>query len=83
MAISCAGTLSVSPEGAPLCSGDWVMEPSQLDQLYQLLNSVFSTPDTVSISAAFMSGCTIPLIGFLASWGYQTVISFINHQEES
>lgn len=82
MAISCDGEMTQAVDGAPLCSGDWVVEPPQLEQLYELLNSAFSTPDAVSIGAAFMAGCSIPLIAFLVAWGYQSVISFVNQKED-
>jgi hypothetical protein len=81
MAITCDGTLAQAADGAPLCDGQWIVEPSQLNQLYELLNSAFSTPDAVSVGAAFMAAFALPMIAYLASWGYQTVINFLSDDE--
>lgn len=42
------------------------------------LNLAFSTPPTEEIQAAFMAGCSIPLIAWLTAWAYGSVINWIN-----
>ncbi len=76
MGIRCDGTLSQDINGYPLCSGFWVDEPDMLSQLYELLNAVFSTPDTVQIVVAFMAAFSVPMIAYLTAWAYGKVIFF-------
>jgi len=51
-----------------------------LSDLYDLLNSVFSTPSTEDISLSFMAGISLPLICYLASFGVGSVVNFINQK---
>ena len=76
MGIRCDGDLSQDVSGYPFCSGSWVQEPDVLSQLYELLNEVFSTPDTSQIVVAFMAAFTVPMIAFLTAWAYGKVIHF-------
>ena len=84
MTITCDGELSITPEGYPACVGTWIDEPSQLNQLFELLNAAFSTPEAADIQLAFMAGITIPMICYLTAWAYGMVIQFAtseNHYE--
>ncbi len=85
MYLRCDGEFWVTNNGTPRCDEWAVLTPEEiaadidvttLAELYSLLELAFSTPDTDAIQLAFMAGCTVPLIAYLASWGYQTVINF-------
>lgn len=71
-ALTCDGSVSVDPVGAPLCSGGWVMvqlpeqfDPSQLDPA--LLAQLFGV--------GFTLVTTVLLIGI----GAKAVLDFIKH----
>ncbi len=76
MSIRCDGNLGQDTSGYPFCDGSWVQEPDVLSQLYELLNAVFSTPDTAQIVVAFMAAFSVPMIAFLLAWAYGKVIFF-------
>lgn len=74
MSISCTGQIQTDANGYPLCvGGDWSQSG-----LYQLLESVLSTPTDVQIQAAFTAGFVLPVIAYLTAWAYQSVIGFVS-----
>ncbi len=85
MYLRCDGDLTTSNQGAIECD-NWValtaeemaadIDVTTLAELYSLLELAFSTPDTDAIQTAFMAGCTLPLVAYLAAWGFQCVINF-------
>lgn len=86
MAIECTGTLTeITVQGqynVVACQGgSWVSAPEPLYQLYELLEAIFSTPDPLDISAAFMVGIGLPLICYLVSWGYGVVVNWFGYGE--
>jgi len=46
-------------------------------QDYPTLANIFQMPIQSDMQAAFMLGFALPLIVYLTSWGYQSVINFI------
>jgi len=46
-------------------------------QDYPTLANIFSMPIQSDMQTAFMLGFALPLIVYLTSWGYQSVINFI------
>lgn len=46
------------------------------------LTSLFASPDAEGVRSAFMAGLSLPLILWLVSWGFSTVVSWIGHQPD-
>lgn len=83
MAIECDGVWGHLPTGEITCTGTIVDEPSQLAQLYELLNAAFSTPTPEQITTAFMAAVTLPLIFWLVSFAFGSVVNFIRDRDSS
>lgn len=72
----CTGQVQTDSNGYPACvGGEWLQ-----DGLSQLIGSLFSTPTEAEIQAAFMAGFALPLICYLTSWAYQSLISFAERE---
>jgi hypothetical protein len=71
--LECTGQISTTPEGIPVCSGEWVASNFQA-----LLESIFVTPPEEQIQAAFIAGFSLPMIAYLTAWAVQAVINFVN-----
>lgn len=73
------------------CSGSIVnVAPSDLDSnttsadaLIDWMELIFATPDQAQLQAAFMAGCTIPLIAYLSAWAYAKVIKFATRDDDN
>lgn len=90
MYLRCDGQLTVDPNGAVLCD-QWVqLTEEQLAQtinaasdgtvllrLYELLELAFSVPEPTDLAAVWMAGFSLPVICWLVSGGYGTVINFL------
>ncbi|WP_022959310.1 hypothetical protein [Spongiibacter tropicus] len=72
----CTGTLENVTESE-------LIEKLAETNLSQWLELIFSTPDTAEIQAAFMAGCTIPLIAWLTAWAYSVVIDFATRDHDN
>lgn len=70
--LECTGQISTNAQGEPVCSGEWVATNFQA-----LLESIFVTPPEDQIQAAFLAGCTLPIIAYITAWGFQAVINFV------
>jgi hypothetical protein len=78
MGIQCTGDLTTGPEGQPLCSVPWSSSSDSFADLAAVIIESFATPPAEEIQAAFVAGISLPIICYLAAWGYQTVINFIS-----
>ncbi|EPL2666592.1 hypothetical protein [Pseudomonas aeruginosa] len=69
-ALSCDGSISIAPDGAPLCSGMWVLTqvPEQFDP---------STLDTVVLGQAFSVGFGLVATVLVGALGVKAVLDFI------
>lgn len=66
----CDGLVTVTPEGAPLCSGGWVMSPATEPFVV----------DEAAIAAcgiAFTAGFSVVLTVWLLSLGFRAVLSLL------
>ena len=73
--IHCTGTLDNVPASE---FAELVAETTFL----QLMADIFSTPTTPEIQTAFMAGFSIPMITYLAAWGYGVVIRFASRDRD-
>ena len=46
------------------------------------LNLAFATPPSEEIQAAFLAGCSIPLIAWLTAWAYGSVINWMSPEHD-
>lgn len=69
-ALYCDGTVSVSLEGAPLCSSNWTLVP--VAEPFVINEQVIS-----DFALAFGIGFSLVATCFLAGWGFRTVLSLI------
>lgn len=82
--LRCSGEISNTIEGFPICSTGWESVPEDvllsatpIKELFELLNAAFTTPPPGDIAAAFSAGITLPLLCYLISWAFGSVIKFI------
>lgn len=85
--LRCDGQLATNVDGSILCS-DWVivsetelLSATPIQQLYELLNEAFSTPEALDIAAAFSAAFMTPMVLYLSAWAFSRVISFINQKD--
>ena len=82
--LRCDGELSVGLDGSAHCTQWVVISETELlsavpvQQLFELLNEVFSTPEPQQLAAAFAAAFMTPMMLYLASWALSRVVSFIN-----
>lgn len=69
-ALSCDGSISIAPDGAPLCSGMWVLTqvPEQFDP---------SMLDTEALAQAFSVGFGLVATVLVGSLGVKVVLDFL------
>ncbi len=69
-ALSCDGSISIAPDGAPLCSGMWVLTqvPEQFDP---------SMLDTEALAQAFSVGFGLVATVLVGALGVKAVLDFI------
>lgn len=70
--------------GLPVCPTGWQSVPEDvllsatpIQELFELLNAVFSQPSNEQLVAAFLAAFTLPLICYLVSWAFSSVIKFV------
>lgn len=87
--LRCDGTLTVDALGQPSCDL-WVLMPQDellslapVTQLVELLQVLVAQPTPGEIGGAFMAAFTLPMAGYLVSFGYQSVIGFFNVKDEN
>lgn len=80
MAIQCTGTLSTDSFGAAICDVPWTEAPDPLTQLNELLALFLATPPAGEIQTVFEFFLITPILLYVVSWGYQTVISFAGYK---
>jgi len=83
--LRCDGTLTSGLSGEALCD-NWVsltqeemtadLEVLVLSQLFELMNSVFSTPDPTDIAFIFSAVFSLPVICYLVSSQYGVIINW-------
>lgn len=77
----CETTPTVNVDGTLSCDSWTIVSEQELltaipiQQLFQLLDAAFSTPDAASISAAYMAGISVPLICYLTAYCYGMVVN--------
>jgi hypothetical protein len=88
--LACDGSISLNNVGRPSCdTGFYLIDEESIGlsnaitDLTVILNSMFAQPSTPEMVAAFGAGISLPLITYLVSWGYQSVISFMGARDES
>jgi len=84
--LGCNTSFAVDVDGVISCSDPVVLSASDLSasldttslsDLYALLDAVFETPAASDITIAFMAAFTLPLIFYVVSRSYSSVINFI------
>jgi hypothetical protein len=80
----CDGIATVNIDNSIACDNWAIISETELltatpiQQLYELLNAAFETPNNTSIVVAFMAAFTLPLVCYLTAWAFKTVVKFIN-----
>ncbi|MGR0009533.1 hypothetical protein, partial [Pseudomonas aeruginosa] len=69
-ALSCDGSISIAPDGAPLCSGMWVL--TQVSEQFDP-----STLGTVALGQAFSVGFGLVATVLVGALGVKAVLDFI------
>jgi len=70
-------TLSAVGEFTEACQGYALMSATEYANV-PTLATLFALPDTEQTQAAFMAGISLPLILWLASWGFGVVVNWFN-----
>lgn len=73
--------LQVVGEYSETCTGFAVMTADEY-ALTPTLAQIFAVPEPEVMTAAFMSGMSLPLILWLTSWGFGTVVEWVERRTE-
>ncbi len=71
------GVLSATSTPLDSCTSYVLMDASTYTSLPTLVD-VFTIPLQTDLQAMWMTGFALPVIVYLSSWAYQSVISFVN-----
>lgn len=71
------GSLQVMGELTDSCAGFALMTAQEARDI-PTLAALFAVPDSATIQTAFMAGISLPLILWLAAWGFGVVVNFLN-----
>ena len=74
--IRCSGSIANVSEAELIDS----LSTGTLSQWFDL---IFSTPNQADLQAAFMAGCTIPLIAGMVAWAYGKLIKFSTRDDNN
>lgn len=71
--------LSVTPLAE--CSGHVLMDSTEYSQV-PTLQALFAWPESDQMVKAWMAGFTLPMVCYLAAWGFGVVVNFFNSDKE-
>jgi len=63
------------------CTGYVLMDSSEYSQV-PTLQALFAWPESDQMVAAWMAGFTLPMVCYLAAWGFGTVVNFFKPENE-
>ena len=72
-----SGVLSSTSTPLDSCTSYVLMDASTYTSLPTLVD-VFTIPLQADLQAMWMTGFALPVIVYLSTWAYQSVVSFIN-----
>jgi hypothetical protein len=75
------GFLYLSTDPLAECTGHVLMDSTEYSQV-PTLQSLFAWPESDQMVAAWMAGFTIPMICYLAAWGFGVVVNFLKPENE-
>ena len=79
----CDGIATVNLDNSIACDNWAIISETELltatpiQQLYELLNTAFSTPSNEQIAIAFSAAFVTPMICYLVAWAFSSVIKFV------
>ena len=75
------GYLYLSTDALAECSGHVVMDAAEYSQV-PTLQAIFAMPEIEKAGAIWLAGFSLPMITYLAAWGFGVVINFFNSDKE-
>lgn len=60
-----------------IVSEEELLNALPIQQLFELLNEAFSTPEPQQLAAAFAAAFTLPMVLYLSAWALSKLINFI------